>query len=180
MWTENNEQRIEILTNKVIKMELRKLCKSKVILTITKTLVFICFLFVLFFYFKLTCKPIITYIVFGVSLVILCTILIYDIVSLTKMIINKNNFTVVKEKLISTEDKSFSPLYGKIRPIFYLKFSGYDRYGIPDENYKWSKLFYMNHNGVLNSSTLGDEFYLVIVDNKIQLVYNCKMFAYTH
>ena len=58
-----------------------------------------------------------------------------------------------------------------------LIFSNYGEYSIPDtKNYKWSKKHCMNADSVYDYALRGDEFYLVIIDNKILYAYSTKLF----
>ena len=89
----------------------------------------------------------------------------------------KNNIVVI-DKLIYTETKL--KRHGRITvTYYYLHFSQYGKFQIPDENYKWSSCFSMSDKGVYNYSSNGDEFYLVLSKphiGKILYVYNTKMF----
>ena len=108
--------------------------------------------------------------------------LLFVIVKQIKIIITlhknlKNNIIVI-DKLIYTETKR--KRHGRISvTYYYLHFSQYGKFQIPDENYKWSSCFSMSNKGVYNYSSNGDEFYLVLSKphtGKILYAYNTKMF----
>ena len=44
--------------------------------------------------------------------------------------------------------------------------------------YKWSRNFCMSYDGLVKSTFPGDEFYLIIINNKIRYVYNKKIFEF--
>lgn len=110
--------------------------------------------------------------------------LVFVIVKQIKTIITlhknlKNNIVVI-DKLIYTESKR--KRHGRISvTYYYLYFSQYGKFQIPDENYKWSSCFSMSNKGVYNYSSNGDEFYLVLSKRhtgKILFAYNTKMFKF--
>lgn len=90
----------------------------------------------------------------------------------------KNNNAIVIDKLIYSETKL--KRHGRITvTYYYLCFSQYGKFQMPDENYKWSSTFSMSAEGVYNYSNNGDEFYLVLSKphtGKILFAYNTKMF----
>ena len=97
--------------------------------------------------------------------------------------VQNNKFQIVKDRLINSKS-GVGPVPSTTitfyRP-YKLYFSANKRkYNIPSgKNYKWSKEFCMQDYNVFNSSTIGDEFYLVIINNKtIASVYNTKFFDF--
>lgn len=178
MWAENNEQKFENLSNYIIKKELKLLHKRKVFETVIMILVLVPFLYLMFLFCDLLFKPIVTYTVFGISGTLLFSLLIKEIVSLFKTITKSKNFTVTTAKLVNADDKMHITRQGVVYYTYHLKFNGYEEYQIPSYNYEWSHIFNMSDKGVFNYSVLGDEFYLIIINDKIQLVYNCKLFKY--
>lgn len=61
----------------------------------------------------------------------------------------------------------------------YMTFKMYGKYTLHEryDFYSWSENYSMGIPGLLQSSSSGDEFYLVIVRNKIRCLYNKKMFV---
>ncbi len=98
--------------------------------------------------------------------------------------INNNNFklaidTLVEKKHIDEERYNpFKPSFNLLFDtpnIFY--FSKYKKYRIPTgENYSFSQKYRMNSDGIYRQADIGDEFYLVLCNNKIIMIYNRKLF----
>ena len=60
-----------------------------------------------------------------------------------------------------------------------LEFDCFGTYSIPErQHYKWSSLHKMDAKSIRNYSTIGDEFYIAVIGNKIYSVYNKKLFEY--
>lgn len=97
--------------------------------------------------------------------------------------VQNNKFQIVKDRLINSKS-GVGPVPSTTITFYQpykLYFSANKRkYNIPSgKNYKWSKEFCMQDYNVFNSSTIGDEFYLVIINNKtIASVYNTKFFDF--
>lgn len=178
MWVDNTEQKFEYLSNYIIKKELKLLNKRKIIETVIMILVLVPFLYLMFLFFDCFFIPTLTYTVFGIGATIFFSLIITEVVNLFKTITKSKNFTVTTEKLVNAADKMHITRQGGIYYTYHLKFNGYKEYQIPSYNYEWSDVFNMSDKGVFNYSVLGDEFYLIIINNKIQLVYNCKLFKY--
>ncbi len=179
MWTEKNEKKKEILTQNIIRKELRTSCLKGYIAAAIMLPLFMIFLFLLYLELKLLNVKLFWICLFwGIPFAVICFAFIYDIFRLTQtwILIKKNHYAIARKKLISAEEKTH---YARGRGIYYtyhLNFSGYDTYAIPSENYKWSNLLCMNDKDLFNHSISGDEYYLIIVNNKIKLVYPCKLF----
>ena len=89
---------------------------------------------------------------------------------------------LVKDRLIRKESKFYEQRKGPYGEFLYLHFEKYGEYVIPKENYLWSDLYWRyNEDDVYGSSTVGDEFYLVLKKPRtggIGWVYNTKLFAF--
>lgn len=87
----------------------------------------------------------------------------------------KNEKNIVIDKLISAQTKE--KWHGRyLATYYYLHFSQYGEFQIPDENYKWSAMFLAS---MYNRAKSGDEFYLVLSKQhtgKILYAYNTKTF----
>ncbi len=104
--------------------------------------------------------------------------------------INKNQFTVTTDKLVSCEEKhrfdlnydffKSSRLNLRLNRAYRLYFSVYGEYLIPrKKNHRWSDMHCMFDKDVYNYSVADDEFYLAVVGNKkIVLAYNAKLFEF--
>lgn len=98
--------------------------------------------------------------------------------------INKGNYKIETDKLVQKNHISaerytpFKPnlnLIADTPNVFY--FSKYKKYRIPTgENYSFSQKYCMNSDGIYRLSDIGDEFYLVIINDKIICAYNKKLF----
>lgn len=61
--------------------------------------------------------------------------------------------------------------------LFKLRFAKYKEYYIPEGKlYRWSNKYRMEHWAVYRWSEIGDEFYLVVANNKVLYAYNTKFF----
>lgn len=178
MWANDKEQKKETLTNNIIENSLKNLYKSKIIQVIFEFLIFSGFQVILYFYLSFNFKDVVIYFVFSVSFIYLFGKWFYDIYKLIKIINKMNYYTVVTDTLINIETKTHIRRNAPHYDTHHMIFKEYGSYKIPDENYKWSKQFHMSGQGVFNSSIPEDEFYLVIVNSKIQLAFNKKFFEY--
>lgn len=88
---------------------------------------------------------------------------------------NIGKFTIASDIVVKKYNKRIStnPLLN--RP-YTLIFSKYGQCGIPGTNYKWSKKFKENDKYIYKSTAIGDEFYIVRVDNKNIVAYNKNFF----
>ncbi len=116
---------------------------------------------------------------------------------------SRNKFDIVvdtltnSKKWISANDQVMVEEVSdhKIRPIIYLYkkrsvasaaqyyytlcFEKYKHYDLPEGKlYNWSQINSMNDWQIFRSAEIGDEFYAVIVKNKIVYVYNTKHFEF--
>ncbi len=99
---------------------------------------------------------------------------------------SQGEFTIVREKLSHiAEETIYEPRYlGRYtRNMHSVRFLYFPcgQWRIQPRNYTWSKTFYMSGQGVENTSLVGDEFYIAIVNStqEICAVYNTKFFTYT-
>lgn len=98
--------------------------------------------------------------------------------------INKGNYEIKTDRLVQKKHigiERYNPFKPKLNlffdtpNIFY--FSKHKKYRIPTgENYSFSQKYRMNSDGIYRLSDIGDEFYLVLCNNKIITVYNTKLF----
>ncbi len=182
MWAEKDEQKREILTDEIIKTELKEYKKEKIIEVITRSLDFLVIigLLIISFYQPLEWLLIAAYILLPIALIAKGYQIAREAIILGNLIANKSNFTVKKQNVARTEDKSYSthrPYMQIIRMYFY--FSGYDRYKYPDGDHKADKSLYKRCANGFNFLNSYDQFYLVVVGKKIALLYNAKFFEYT-
>ncbi len=105
--------------------------------------------------------------------------------------VSKDEFNIQIDKLLYAEELSFWDYRHSLQAFrlqtlrsrlffkpFVLQFSSYDKFSIPrGKNYVWSDLFCMSDKDIYNSSVLGDEFYLAVIEHKtVVMVYNTKRF----
>lgn len=111
----------------------------------------------------------------------LTLIYIYDLIRAIVPLCKIKNFTIssdfVTKKLVKRRNVVHSLLIP--RP-YVLVFSRGSKYRIPDiNNYKWSNMFAMPDKNVFHCSDLNDDFFLLNVGNRRNIVaYNKKMFEY--
>ena len=93
-----------------------------------------------------------------------------------------NKYEIIKDRLVNLKNgvgpvpSTSITFYKPYRLWFSIKKR---RYNIPSgKNYKWSKDYCMYDYNVFNSSSIGDEFYLIIVNDSIASAYNEKFFIY--
>ncbi len=119
-------------------------------------------------------------------------VLLFVIFKYAKVVakISNDEIVITKDVLISCEDSYDQSITTVTRPVgnsllnlfsnesaFSLNFKCYGTFRIPKgTNYQESKMYSMDAKGVYNYSVVGDEFYLVVIDNKILYVYNTKLF----
>ncbi len=101
-------------------------------------------------------------------------------------------YTVIKDTLVNVDKETVvepnrrrsiyrarrhNHLY--IDDVEFLYFSS-RKWRIPYRCYEWSSLYNMSREGISNTSIIGDEFYLVILNNthEICVAYNAKFFEY--
>ena len=90
---------------------------------------------------------------------------------------NKNiKYTIVSDTFKKTGVKHMS-CYG-VSNITYLCFSKYGKFSLDMHRwyYQWSDLYCMERYSIMDRAKPGDEFYLVIKNNKIINAYNKRMF----
>ena len=179
----------EILTNEIIKKELKKISIYSIK---ADMFLIVCFLLIATLFSLLVYKfnPNIFITVFFVIVLILFLLrLIFGFWFLAKIFraADSEKFLITKEKLTDkvTPEIEISPIRDKtyfIKPwIFpadpYRLIFDQKTYCIPiGLNYLWSQKYTMDQLGVFRSSNIGDEFYLVAIKNKIIYAYNKKLF----
>lgn len=116
-------------------------------------------------------------------LLIYAIVIIFDIIKLYIML--SKELCIVKDKLVGLETRLhshglFKYIYISYHCDYFLNFSSYGKYILfRGDYYKWSTKYNMSDKSVYNSSSVDDEFYLVLTKKhtgKISLAYNTKMF----
>ncbi len=111
----------------------------------------------------------------------LTLIYIYDFVRAVVPLYKIKNFTISSDFVTNKLEKRRSHPRSLILPRQYtLVFSRKSKYRIPDiNNYKWSNMFEMPDKNVFHCTDINDDFYLVSVGKRTNIVaYNKKMFEY--
>ena len=99
-----------------------------------------------------------------------------------------DEYSIVSDIFINSSTKRVVLLCG-LSYFSYLNFKTYGRYAIdygrsPSSAlegrtfYKWSPTCKTDTSGLLSYTKSGDEFYLIILNNKIKYVYNKKIFEF--
>ena len=116
---------------------------------------------------------IITTLSFVVTLILFIAIIVILITSVNAYVRRKEKYTIVIDRLVDARWISrhrnryfyfFFAVQGKIQIIHTKTY------------YPWSKDYNMLGHSLINSSNIGEDFYLVLVNKKIVSVYNKKMF----
>lgn len=184
------ENKKEILTKERIKIDIKNKCIDDIKAVVRTSLLLFVFLVI---------PPIILYKVFTpydiptsiatlmtiVSVVVLLLTICFLVTPLKLFLDVNKGFQITTDKLSHSSEMSMSDImifsnwwliYSLSKP-YRLNFNSYGKYLIPKgKNYKWSNLYCMDDKGVYNYSVIGDEFYLAVIDNKIALAYNKKLF----
>ncbi len=91
------------------------------------------------------------------------------------------SYTVVKDRLVNIVEETVEEYNHrqsfKTVTVFYFSSQSWR---VPPYNYQWSDLYHMSGTGLCNTSLIGDEFYLVLLNDthEICCVYNTKLFEY--
>lgn len=182
------ENKKEALTKEIIKKEIKDICVNSI-----KSDVFLIILFLLLIVFSsllYAYHSTVGCLIFCVALLLpLLLRIVFGFVFLIKILLltQKEKFNITKEKLNNKQsaEKRTTPIRDKaflIKPwVFpadpYWLFFPTGKYGIPiGMNYLWSSSYTMDQLGVFRSSNVGDEFFLVIISNRIILAYNSEFF----
>ncbi|MBR3968570.1 MAG: hypothetical protein IKJ93_03165 [Clostridia bacterium] len=188
MREENNKEK---LTKERIKTDIKNKCIDDIKAVLRTSLILLLFLVL---------PPIILYKVFtpfNIPTAISTMITIYSIVIVFLTVcclykpfkllfgLYKKGFQIATDKLSHSTEMTLSDIlifsnwwliYSLSKP-YRLSFNSYNKYLIPKgKNYRWSDMYCMDDKGVYNYSTIGDEFYLAVIDNKIAFAYNKKLF----
>ncbi len=172
----------EILTKAIIEKELKKFYPKNLLagLLFFPFYALMCFLLVFFFilFINLLVRDKVTLnIIAGIIFAILAVIYFQAFASSIKVMldIRKNNYTISTDWVVDKLPRVISRYYNS-RPNT-LVFARGGEYYIPDNNYKWSKLYAMNDESVFNSTKIDDDFYVVSSGKyKNILAYNKRMF----
>ncbi len=94
--------------------------------------------------------------------------------------IKNGEYTITTEKLVNICEETALQLhrrYYAAKVSNYMYFSN-QKWKIPSNNYTWSELYKLSEAGIINTSLIGDEFYIVLVNDnhEISCVYNTKFF----
>lgn len=167
-----------ILTNELIKKDFRAHIFHDILTTFSVQLIWIlpyslvCLLSTL--YDKRSTITLSAFMILLISLSIL-----YSFLQLRRYwLIRNNKFNIVKDTVVNYEKKH---LYGRantFRSVIYdIHFQSYGKHTVnPGKYYSVWENLKMDWDGIFDSTFIGDEFYLVIVKNKIVYVYNTKLF----
>ncbi len=166
----------ELLTDKIIKKELNKRCHQKALELMHKSIMLVLAVVVSVFLIKNGFPIGLKGVLLALAIIPLLGVVIYDAVNLTKLLKGKSKYTVIKETLIRTEKKHY--ISNRAFNTRFFHFAGFAKHPITDDAYKWSKMHNMTSVYFFEHAAAGDEFYLVVVNKKIQLVYHCKYFDY--
>ncbi|MBE6806272.1 MAG: hypothetical protein E7526_07190 [Ruminococcaceae bacterium] len=174
----------EILTREIIKSDLKRRMK-KGIFVVSTIYIIILPLYALLIYFSKKweiCSDFVWFAFIILFIVLLCASLfrLYW-VHLLVLAVKKDKYKLEKEKLNNIKELFYTHGSGIMEfencGNFWLFFSKRLKYQIPLENYHWSNTYNMTDKGVCNYSTIGDEFYLVVIGKRfVVAVYNTKLF----
>lgn len=109
----------------------------------------------------------------------LTLIYIYQLIRTIVLLCKIKDFTVSTDIVTKKLEKRRSTVHSILMPRPYmLVFSRKGKYRIPDiKNYKWSNMFDMPDENVFHCSNLNDDFYLISIGKRKNIVaYNKKMF----
>ena len=171
----------ETVTKDIIKSELLRLERD----SITGIFILLGLVFVLLFWFPMFLFKGMGVLVFFLLLLLIGFFCTLDHLKKMKKI-RKNKFHIFSDKLMGyveditgdhsllERDKKYALHFAGVNP-YYLYVSG--AYARRKNYYHWSETFAMTAEGVYNSSLVGDEFYIVSLDNKnADLFFNKKFF----
>lgn len=170
----------EVLTREKIKYN----CKAEfytLFFNAIKLIIF-CILVILFTFFwfsSLLSMPKLAWFLSSIFFLIIILIPIAVLIQYKQLrLIYNNKFNIVRDKLVSCQEKEIYH-HPKLR-IFStpntLHFKLYGKYLLFPEKYYKSSKYKMNDDGIVNTALIDDEFYLILVKNKIVYVYNTKLF----
>ena len=111
------------------------------------------------------------------SLLIVFGYLVYILALLIQ--VKQHKFKVTTAQVINTQEgcKGYGK-WGTYKP-YTIYFSGQTKFDIPEgNNYKWSKLYCMTAKSVYNSTNIGDNFCVAILNKRIFAAYNMKLFEF--
>ncbi len=93
-----------------------------------------------------------------------------------RRMLKEGDFRIVEDKLVQLKGAVYSPL-GKRRQPFRLVFHSYGTHSLYQKNYyASSKMFKTDDDGVASFAEIGDKYYVVLMERRIVLAYNAKMF----
>ena len=187
-----NKNKKEILTRENIKIDIKWLChyKIKCLIIIFSVQLIILLLLSCFLFFDIV-KAVKTLIAlciivsFGISIMYVGC----EITPLFKLLSElKNNSFQVKKDILFCIQKNDSKTSGlswfvskdlnhRLDKPYSLIFCSNDRYEVSKcKYYTWSANMQMTFEGIYHTSLQGDEFYLILVNKKIIMVYSTKLF----
>lgn len=125
-------------------------------------------------YYFLSLAPLVAIAISAIGPLIRSSVLIYRVVC--------GRFYITTSTLTKSYQKegwrSSNPTFMLLfRKPYRLQFTSYGEYLIPEgKNYKWSEKHCMDAKSVYDYSIIGDEFYVVVINNTICYAYNKKLF----
>ena len=168
----------EILTRENIISDLKSTL-TKEIKTSISTLPLMIFAYLLYFVFDDLHEKDFMLIFWIIFCAFLTLIYIYELIRTILPLCEIKNFTISSDFVTNKLEKRRSHPRSLIIPRPYtLVFSQKSKYRIPDiNNYKWSNMFDMPDKNVFHCADLNDDFYLISVGKRRNIVaYNKKMF----
>lgn len=154
-----------------------------------KSIIGFCLLFILFFVFAYIMISVDKYLNQAVQLRTYL-LFILPFIQIIFIFISIKNLIVLKSKhckIISdyavdkyhtnTWSNAFAKYSSVLRRSHYIIFASHGKYRLPQKTfYEWSEKVQMTDVGVYNCAEKGDEFYIVVVKNRILQIYNKKQF----
>ena len=183
MW-ENENNKKETFTKVNALTDIKNLAKSTLFQSLGIIVFILIALLVLFSFFEMpkSFNVLGDYTVYYAAIVFSVFPILKSIVLLFK--ISNSKVLITTAKLVNITERVGAQPIGKglnflPNKPFRLHFSSYGEFRIPEiMHYKWSSLHKMDAKSIRNYSTIGDEFYIAVIDNKIYSVYNKKLFEY--
>lgn len=165
----------EILTKETIELDIKNVYTKNIrdfsILTIVSWIAFV--IEILFFANASKNTNIYDYVILIITAILSIGATLY-LVFYIKDYLNPK-YTIQTDHFVKTGKKA---IFGSVWGMPCLCFSKYGKFilGFYDKYYQWSENYPMSSYGIKNTSIPGEEFYLIIINNKIINVYNKKLF----
>ena len=185
-------QEKETLTREIIKKETTKIAKNTIMSDIPLLVVGFVPLAATFWLWVDMCHWLdyLFFIFFALPIVLCVYIFIFDLSYCLNIIkpIKNDKFDIMVKKLVDTSNgEAMLREYVRNKAIYntgfipnrtlQLNFSEKLKYNVPAGiSYSWSIKHAMIPSSVFRSSKVGDEFYIVVINNKVIMAYNTKFF----